>query len=43
MFEAQLDHSGVKLRIGPMFGFKWFKTAAATIAGIELLRQAVNS
>ena len=33
------DHRGVKLRIGPMLGFKWFRTAAATIAGIELLRR----
>jgi hypothetical protein len=30
----------VKLRIGPMLGFKWFRTAAITIAGIELLRRA---
>ncbi len=29
-------HRGVKLRIGPMLGFKRFKTAAITIAGIEL-------
>src|SRR6202022_3276066 len=33
------DHRGAKLRIGPMLGFKWFKTAAGTIAGIELLRR----
>jgi transposase-like protein len=33
------DHRGVKLRLGPMLGFKWFKTAAVTIAGIELLRR----
>jgi transposase-like protein len=33
------DHRGVKLRIGPMLGVKWFKTAAITIAGIELLRR----
>jgi hypothetical protein len=33
------DHRGAKLRIGPMLGFKWFKTAAITIAGIELLRR----
>jgi transposase, IS6 family len=33
------DHRGVKLRIGPMLGFKWFGTAAITIAGIELLRR----
>ena len=33
------DHRGIKLRIGPMLGFKRFRTAAATIAGIELLRR----
>jgi len=33
------DHRGTKRRIGPMLGFKWFKTAAVTIAGIELLRR----
>ena len=33
------DHRGVKLRIAPMLGFKRFKTAAITIAGIELLRR----
>jgi transposase-like protein len=33
------DHRGVKLRLGPMLGFKRFKTAAVTIAGIELLRR----
>ena len=33
------DHRGVKLRIGPMQGFKRFETAAITIAGIELLRR----
>ena len=33
------DHRGVKLRIGLMLGFKWFRTAAITIAGIELLRR----
>jgi transposase-like protein len=33
------DHRGVKLRIGPMLGFKRFHTAAITIAGIELLRR----
>ena len=32
------DHRGVKLRIGPMLGFKWFSTAAIVIAGIELVR-----
>lgn len=33
------DHRGVKLRIAPMLGFKRFRTAAMTIAGIELLRR----
>ena len=33
------DHRGVKLRIGPMLGFKWFRTAAIVIAGVELLRR----
>ena len=33
------DHRGVKLRIGPMLGFKLFGTAEITIAGIELLRR----
>jgi transposase-like protein len=32
------DHHGVKHRIGPMLGFKWFRIAAIIIAGIELLR-----
>ncbi|MDH1182123.1 IS6 family transposase [Achromobacter mucicolens] len=30
------DHRNIKLRIGPMLGFKRFKCAAITIAGIEL-------
>ena len=33
------DHRGVKLRIGPMLGLKWFTMAAVVIAGIELLRR----
>jgi transposase-like protein len=33
------DHHGMKLRIGPMLGFKWLRTAAITIAGVELLRR----
>lgn len=33
------DHRGVKLRIGPMLGFKRFRTAAVIVAGIELLRR----
>jgi len=32
------DHRGVKLRVGPMLGFKRFRTAAIVIVGIELLR-----
>jgi len=33
------DHRGVKLRLGPMLGFKRFRSAAVTIAGVELLRR----
>lgn len=33
------DYRGVKSRIGPMLGFMRFRTAAITIAGIELLRR----
>jgi transposase-like protein len=33
------DHRGVKLRIGLMLGFIRFRTAAITIAGIELSRR----
>ena len=33
------DHRGVKLRISPMLGFKRIRTAAITIAGIELSRR----
>jgi transposase-like protein len=29
----------VKARTGPMLGFKEFKTAAITLAGIELMRR----
>jgi transposase-like protein len=36
---VEQDHRGVKARTGPMLGFKRFKTAAITIAGIELLRR----
>ena len=36
---VEQDHRGVKLRISPMLGFKRFRTAAITIAGIELLRR----
>ena len=33
---VEQDHSRVKLRIGPMLGFKRFDTAAVTISEIEL-------
>src|SRR5271170_4826652 len=33
------DHRGVKLRIGPMLGFKRFRTAGIIIAGIELMHR----
>jgi transposase-like protein len=36
------DHRGIKLRVGPMLGFKWFRTAAFTIACVKLLRRAVR-
>ena len=36
------DHRGVKARIGPMLGFKRLRTAAVTIAGIELLRRILK-
>ena len=34
--QIEQDHRGVKLRVGPMLGFKRFNTAAITIAGIQL-------
>jgi transposase-like protein len=33
------DHRDVKARTGPMLGFAEFKTAAITLAGIELMRR----
>jgi transposase-like protein len=33
------DHRGVKSRLTPMLGFKGLRTAAITIAGVELLRR----
>jgi transposase-like protein len=33
------DYRGIKSRIRPMLGFKNFRSAAITIAGIELLRR----
>jgi transposase-like protein len=36
---VEQDHRGVNLPIGPMLGLERFRTAAITIAGIELLRR----
>jgi transposase-like protein len=33
------DHRGIKLRLGPMLGFKGFRNAAIVITGIDLLRR----
>jgi len=33
------DHRPIKLRLGPMLGFKRFRRAATTIAGIELMHR----
>ena len=33
------DHRSVKLRLGPMLGFKRFRNASITIAGIELVHR----
>jgi transposase-like protein len=33
------DHRSIKLRLGPMLGFKQFRRAAATIVGIELMHR----
>ena len=33
------DHRSIKQRIGPMLGFKRFRNAAITIAGIELMHR----
>jgi transposase-like protein len=33
------DHRGIKSRLAPMLGFKGFRTAEITIAGVELLRR----
>ena len=33
------DHRSIKLRLGPMLGFKQFRRAAATIAGIKLMHR----
>jgi transposase-like protein len=33
------DHRSIKLRLGPMLGFKQFRRAAATIASIELMHR----
>jgi len=36
---VEQDHRGVKSRIKPMLGFKFFDRAAVTITGIELLHR----
>jgi hypothetical protein len=33
------DHRSIKLRLRPMLGFKRFRRAATTIAGIELMHR----
>jgi transposase-like protein len=33
------DHRSIKLRLGPMLGFKRFRNASVTIAGIELVHR----
>jgi transposase-like protein len=33
------DHRAIKLRLGPMLGFKQFRRASVTIAGIELMHR----
>ena len=37
------DNRGIKLRLGPMLGFKRFNNAAITIAGVELLHRIRKS
>jgi transposase-like protein len=38
-FPLEQDHRSIKLRLGPMLGFKKFRRAATTIAGIELMHR----
>ncbi|WP_425338902.1 DDE-type integrase/transposase/recombinase [Methylocapsa acidiphila] len=33
------DHRSVKLRLGPMLGFKRFRRASITIAGVDLMHR----
>nr|WP_269447528.1 DDE-type integrase/transposase/recombinase [Caballeronia udeis] len=33
------DHRNIKSRTNVMLGFKWFRSAATTISGIELMRR----
>jgi transposase-like protein len=33
------DHRSIKLRLGPMLGFKHFRRAVTTVAGIELMHR----
>src|ERR1019366_6523392 len=37
------DHLSIKLRFGPMLGFKRFRRASITIAGIELMHRIRNA
>jgi transposase-like protein len=37
------DHRSVKLRLGPMLGFKRFRNASITISGIELMHHQERS
>jgi transposase-like protein len=37
------DHRSIKLRLGPMLGLKRFRSAAITIAGIELMHRIRKS
>ncbi|WP_245267484.1 MULTISPECIES: IS6 family transposase [unclassified Methylosinus] len=36
------DHRSIKLRLGPMLGFKRFRHAAITIAGVEIMHRIRN-
>jgi transposase-like protein len=37
------DHLSITLRFGPMLGFKRFRRASITIAGIELMHRIRNA
>lgn len=36
---VEQDHRSIKLRLGPMLGFKRFRNASITIAGVELMHR----